>query len=52
MHLCSIQQTSTIHEYRKEFAKRAAQVNHWLEHYLLGVFLSGLQENLKADVRK
>lgn len=41
----------TIHEYRQEFAKRASRVTNWSEHSLLGVFLNGLKDELKADVR-
>lgn len=50
-HLCNIRRTGTVHEYRQEFAKRAACVKNWPEHCLLGVFLSGLKEELKTDVR-
>jgi len=50
-HLCNIKQTSSIQEYRQEFAKRASRVTNWPEHCLLGVFLSGLKEELKAEVR-
>ncbi|XP_012855103.1 PREDICTED: uncharacterized protein LOC105974534 [Erythranthe guttata] len=50
-HLCSIHQTGTIQEYRQEFAKRSARVSNWPDHCLLGVFLNGLREDLKADVR-
>lgn len=32
-------------------AKRTARVKNWPEHCLLGVFLSGLKEELKTDVR-
>ena len=41
----------SVQEYRQEFAKRAARVKNWPEHCLLGVFLNGLKEELKADVR-
>ncbi|KAH0746200.1 hypothetical protein KY285_007857 [Solanum tuberosum] len=50
-HLCSIQQTGSVFEYRQEFAKRASHVQTWPEHCLLGVFLSGLKEDLRVDVR-
>lgn len=40
-----------MQEYRQELAKRAARVQNWPEHCLLGVFLSSLKEKLKADVR-
>ncbi|PWA93151.1 retrotransposon gag domain, Retroviral aspartyl protease [Artemisia annua] len=50
-HLCSIKQTGTIQEYRQEFAKRSSRVTNWPEHCLLGVFLNGLKDDLKADVR-
>lgn len=50
-HLCSIKQTGSVQEYRQEFAKRSARVSNWPEHCLLGVFLNGLKEELKADVR-
>ncbi|KAH0781573.1 hypothetical protein KY290_001171 [Solanum tuberosum] len=50
-HLCSIQQTGSVFEYRQELAKRAACVQTWPEHCLLGVFLSGLREDLRVDVR-
>ncbi|KAF7833229.1 retrotransposon gag domain, Retroviral aspartyl protease [Senna tora] len=43
--------TGTIQEYRQEFAKRAARVTNCPEHCLLGIFLNGLKEELKADVR-
>ncbi|PWA75166.1 retrotransposon gag domain, Retroviral aspartyl protease [Artemisia annua] len=48
-HLCSVKQTGTVQEYRQEFAKRSSQVSNWPEHCLLGVFLNGLKEELKAD---
>ncbi|KAF7812228.1 retrotransposon gag domain, Retroviral aspartyl protease [Senna tora] len=44
-------QVGTVQDYRKEFAKRAARVKNWPEHCLLGVFLSGLKDELVADVR-
>ncbi|GJZ51370.1 ty3-gypsy retrotransposon protein [Tanacetum coccineum] len=47
----SVKQTGTVQEYRQEFAKRSLRVSNWLEHCLLGVFLNGLKEELKADVR-
>ncbi|GKD26537.1 retrotransposon gag domain, retroviral aspartyl protease, partial [Tanacetum coccineum] len=50
-HLCSVKQTGTMQEYRQEFAKRSSRVSNWPEHCLLGVFLNGLKEELKADVR-
>ncbi|PWA35639.1 hypothetical protein CTI12_AA607730 [Artemisia annua] len=50
-HLCNIKQTGTVQEYRQEFAKRVARVHDWPDHCLLGVFLSGLKEELKVDVR-
>jgi hypothetical protein len=40
-----------VQEYRQEFAKRSSRVSNWPEHCLLGVFLNGLKEELKADVR-
>ncbi|XP_018633615.1 uncharacterized protein [Nicotiana tomentosiformis] len=50
-HLCSIQQTGSVQEYRQEFAKRSSRVTNWSDHCLLGVFLNGLKEELKSDVR-
>ncbi|KAF7823968.1 retrotransposon gag domain, Retroviral aspartyl protease [Senna tora] len=50
-YLCLVKQVSTVQEYRKEFARRAARVHNWPEHCLLGVFLSGLKEELRFDVR-
>ncbi|WMV29411.1 hypothetical protein MTR67_022796 [Solanum verrucosum] len=50
-HLCNIQQTGSVQEYRQEFAKRSFRVTNWPDHYLLGVFLNGLKEELKSDVR-
>ncbi|CAN1167212.1 hypothetical protein LINPERHAP2_LOCUS27102 [Linum perenne] len=50
-HLCSIKQMGTVQEYRKEFGRRSGRVKHWPEHCLLGVFLNGLKEELKIDVR-
>lgn len=50
-HLCNIKQVGTVHEYRQEFAKRAARVKLWPEHCLLGVFLNGLKEEaIMADL--
>ncbi|GKB53743.1 hypothetical protein Tco_0904496 [Tanacetum coccineum] len=48
--LC-IKQTGSVHEYRQEFARRSARVSNWPESCLLGVFLNGLKEELKTDVR-
>lgn len=50
-HLCNIRQNYSIHEYCQEFAKTAARVHNWPENCLLGMFLSGLKEELKAGVR-
>ncbi|XP_076885873.1 uncharacterized protein LOC143535533 [Bidens hawaiensis] len=50
-YLCAIRQTGTVQEYQQEFAKRSYRVLDWPEHCLLGVFLNGLKEELKADVR-
>ena len=50
-HLFSIQWIGSVFEYRQEFAKRAARVQTWPKHCLLGVFLSGLKEDLHVDVR-
>ena len=50
-YLGAVKQTGTVQEYRLEFAKRAARVKNWPEHCLLGIFLNGLKEELKADVR-
>lgn len=49
--LCSIKQTGTVQEYRQEFAKRSSRVSNWPNHCLLGVFLNGLKDELKSDVR-
>nr|GEY16782.1 hypothetical protein [Tanacetum cinerariifolium] len=43
--LCSIKQTGS------EFAKRSSRVSNWPGHCLLGVFLNGLKDELKSDVR-
>ncbi|KAF3625067.1 hypothetical protein FXO37_31070 [Capsicum annuum] len=43
-------QTGSVFGYRQDFAKRATHVQHWLEHYVLGVFVSGLKEDL-VDVK-
>ncbi|XP_038687486.1 uncharacterized protein LOC119986865 [Tripterygium wilfordii] len=50
-YLCNIRQTGSVQEYRQEFAKRSSRVTNWPEHCLLDVFLNGLKEELKADVR-
>nr|GEY33802.1 hypothetical protein [Tanacetum cinerariifolium] len=49
--LCSIKQTGSVHEYQQEFAKRSSRVFNWPDHCLLGVFLNGLKDELKSDVR-
>lgn len=46
-----IRQTGSVLEYRQDFAKRAVRVKNWPEHCLLGVFLNGLKDDLKANVR-
>ncbi|GKE98809.1 retrotransposon gag domain, retroviral aspartyl protease [Tanacetum coccineum] len=43
-YLCSIKQTDSVQEYRKEFARRSSRVSNWPDHCLLGVFLNGLKE--------
>ncbi|GKC97940.1 retrotransposon gag domain, retroviral aspartyl protease, partial [Tanacetum coccineum] len=48
-YLCSIKQTGSVHEYRQEFARRSARISNWPDHRLLGVFLNGLKDELKAD---
>ncbi|KAD7477760.1 hypothetical protein E3N88_00896 [Mikania micrantha] len=50
-HLCSVRQTGSVQEYRQEFAKRSSRVTNWPDHCLLGVFLNGLKDEFKADVR-
>ncbi|MFS7995119.1 hypothetical protein Hanom_Chr12g01114301 [Helianthus anomalus] len=50
-YLCSIKQTGTILEYQHEFVKRSSRVSNWPDNCLLGVFLNGLKEELKAKVR-
>lgn len=50
-HLCGIRQTGSVQEYRQEWARRAARVTNWPEHCLLGVFVNGLREELKTEVR-
>nr|GEV66711.1 retrotransposon Gag domain, retroviral aspartyl protease [Tanacetum cinerariifolium] len=50
-YLCSIKQTGSVHEYRQEFARRSARISNWTDHCLLGVFLNGLKDKLKANVR-
>ncbi|GJX48412.1 retrotransposon gag domain, retroviral aspartyl protease [Tanacetum coccineum] len=35
----------------QEFAKRSSRVSNWPDHCLLGVFLNGLKDELKSDVR-
>ncbi|VFQ85938.1 unnamed protein product [Cuscuta campestris] len=50
-YLCSIKQSGTVTEYRLEFARRASQVERRPEHCLLGVFINGLKEELRPDVR-
>ncbi|KAH0781471.1 hypothetical protein KY290_001069 [Solanum tuberosum] len=50
-HLCNIQLTSYVQEYRQEFAKHSSRVTNWLDHCLLGVFVNGFKEELKSDVR-
>ncbi|XP_015164214.1 uncharacterized protein [Solanum tuberosum] len=50
-HLRSIRQTGSIQEYRQEFAKRSSRVTDWPNQYILGVFMNGLKEELKSDVR-
>lgn len=47
---CATRKSGSVHEYRHEFAKRAARVNNWPEHCLLGVFLSCLKDESKVDV--
>ncbi|KAD4585120.1 hypothetical protein E3N88_22721 [Mikania micrantha] len=49
--LCGIKQMGTVQEYRQEFAKRSSRVSNWSDHCLLGVFLNGLKDELKSDVR-
>ncbi|GKB39215.1 peroxidase 64 [Tanacetum coccineum] len=49
--LCSIKQTGSVQEYRQEFTKRSSWVSNWPDHCLLGVFLNGLKDELKSDVR-
>ncbi|KAD7117361.1 hypothetical protein E3N88_04629 [Mikania micrantha] len=49
--LISVRQTRTVQEYRQEFAKRTARVSNWPNHCLLGMFIHGLKEELKSNVR-
>ncbi|KAJ9552427.1 hypothetical protein OSB04_016472 [Centaurea solstitialis] len=48
---CSIKQTGSVQEYRQEFVKRSSRVSNWPDHCFLGVFLNGLKDELKSDVR-
>lgn len=49
--MCTVKQSGTVHDHRQEFAKRVSRVHNWAEHYLLGVFINGPKDDLKADVR-
>lgn len=40
-----------MQEYCMEFAKRIARVKNWMEHCLLGVFINGLNDELKPEVK-
>ncbi|GAA0153942.1 hypothetical protein LIER_37772 [Lithospermum erythrorhizon] len=48
---CALKQTGTIIEYCQEFARLVARVKDWQDHCLLGVFLIGLKDELKTEVR-
>ena len=50
-YLCAIKQTGSVTEYRQEFIRRVAHVRDWPDHCLLGVFLTGLKDELKTEVR-
>nr|GEV27092.1 retrotransposon Gag domain, retroviral aspartyl protease [Tanacetum cinerariifolium] len=49
-YLCSIKQTDSVQEYKKEFARRSSWVSNWPDHCLLVVFINGLKEELKSDL--
>nr|GEV40358.1 retrotransposon Gag domain, retroviral aspartyl protease [Tanacetum cinerariifolium] len=49
--LCSIKQTRSVQEYRQEFTKRSSRVSNWPNNSLLGVFINGLKDEIKSDVR-
>ncbi|PHT44975.1 hypothetical protein CQW23_14133 [Capsicum baccatum] len=50
-HLCGIQQTRSVFEYRQKFAKWAG-VQNWPEHCLIGVFLGGLKDRVDIRIHK
>ncbi|VFQ67522.1 unnamed protein product, partial [Cuscuta campestris] len=50
-YLAAVQQVGTVQEYRVEWARRVARVKNWPDHCLLGIFLNGLKEELRSEVR-
>ncbi|VFQ64861.1 unnamed protein product [Cuscuta campestris] len=50
-YLAAVQQVETVQEYRVEWARRVARVKNWPDHCLLGIFLNGLKEELRSEVR-
>lgn len=44
-------QTSTVTEYRRKFIETAAPLERLLEDILMGQFLNGLKDDIRAEVR-
>lgn len=47
----STSQTTTVNEYRRQFIETAAPLEHLSENILLGQFINGLKEEIRAEVR-
>ncbi|VFR02783.1 unnamed protein product [Cuscuta campestris] len=50
-HLVLIKQTGSVQDNRQEWARRVARLRNCPDHCLLGVFMAGLREDLRSDVR-
>ncbi|VFR02874.1 unnamed protein product [Cuscuta campestris] len=50
-HFVLIKQTGSVQDYRQEWARRVARVQNWPDHCLLGVFIAGLREDLRSEVK-
>ena len=47
-----VEQTGTVAEYRHEFVKRLTHLKQVAEMMMLGAFLRGLKEKVKAELRR
>jgi hypothetical protein len=49
--LAKLRQTGTIREYQNQFERLAAKVQNWPEKALVGSYIGGLRDDIRAEVK-